>query len=305
MAAEARIRASESGGPALVPRTIDLFGGKAQLLPLRLFELKNLKLENRSRNEAQIRALCGNAYLGDDRLLCRVLGRYKMFVDSRDIGLSSHLLLDGYWEMWLTEALAQVIKPGMLALDIGANLGYFTMVMADLVGPTGAVHAFEPNGRLVERLEQSITVNGFHAQAQVHAQALSDQEGSFRLVVPDGEPKNGYLLPASEGEVGLQTRRLDSYADLLDADVIKIDADTSEWSIWRGMAGVLARHRPITIFLEFAAARYADPAAFLDEILSHDLELKLVDFERGVIPITRSEILASSDGLDIMLVLSR
>jgi len=282
-----------------------LFGGKAQLLPLRLFELKSLKLENRSRNEAEIRALCASAYLGDDRLLCRVLGRYKMFVDSKDIGLTSHLLLDGYWEMWLTEALADVLKPGMTVVDIGANLGYFTMVMADMVGAEGAVHAFEPNPRLVERLEQSIAVNGFYRQARVHAQALGDQEGFFRLVVPEGEPKNGYLLPVPEEEDGLQTRRLDSYEELLDADVIKIDADTSEWSIWRGMTKLLARRRPITIFLEFAAARYADPSAFLGEILSHDLSLKVVDFERGVIPITKEEILASEDGLDIMLVLSR
>ncbi len=273
--------------------------------PLRLFEIKNLKMENRSRNEAEVRALCTNAYLGDDRLLCRVLGRYKMFVDSQDVGLSSHLLLDGYWEMWLTEALAAVVKPGMVAVDIGANLGYFTMLMAELVGPEGAVHAFEPNMRLVERLEQSIAVNGFFRQAQVHAQALGDEAAAFRLVVPAGEPKNGYLLPAGEGDEALQTRRLDSYPELLAADVIKIDADTSEWAIWRGMAGLLAQRRPITIFLEFAAARYADPAMFLDEVLSHDLSLNVVDLERGVIPITREEVLASTDGLDIMLVLSR
>lgn len=282
-----------------------MFGGKAQSAPLRLFELKHLKLENRSRNEAQIRALCASVYLGEDRLLCRTLGRYKMFVDSADVGLSPHLLLDGYWEMWLTEVIADVVKPGMAAIDIGANLGYFTMMMAELVGPEGQVHAFEPNTRLVERLEQSIAVNGFYRQAKVHAQALSDQEGLFRLVVPEGEPKNGYLMPVADGEEGLRTRRLDSYAELLDADVIKIDADTSEWAIWRGMSGILQRRRPITIFLEFAAARYANPSAFLDEILSHGFALKVVDLEQGILPVTRDEILANGDGLDIMLVLSR
>ncbi len=73
-----------------------------------------------------MRALCESAYLGDETALCRVLGRYKMFVDTSDNSLSPHLMLDGYWEMWLTEALARAIRPGMTVVDVGANLGYFT-----------------------------------------------------------------------------------------------------------------------------------------------------------------------------------
>ncbi|WP_204307571.1 hypothetical protein, partial [Enterobacter hormaechei] len=71
---------------------------------------------NRTENEAAIRSLCTNAYLGDGRALVRVLGRYKMFVDTRDVDIGAHLLLDGFWEMWVTELLPQLIRPGAVCI---------------------------------------------------------------------------------------------------------------------------------------------------------------------------------------------
>lgn len=278
-----------------------------------LFPLHHLGTRSRQRNEAIIRQLCANAYLGDGRSLCRVLGRYKMIVDPTDVGLSSHLLLDGYWEMWLTELLAERIRPGMTVVDVGANLGYFTLLMADLVGPTGRVHAFEPNTDLARRMRQSLSINGFHNTATVHEQALADTEGDVLLIVPFGEPKNGHLLPADH-PAGIdsatetrpvQTRRLDSYHEVLNADLIKIDADTSELAIWQGMEGILRSRRPQTIVLEFARIRYEDPGAFVDRILADGFTLAEITLDRGVRPTTREAILAAPSTEDVMLLLVR
>lgn len=278
---------------------------------LRLFELKNLQRPLRAHNEAIVRGLCANAYLGEDTALCRVLGRYKMFVDTRDRGLSSHLLLEGYWEMWLTEALAETVRSGMTVIDVGANLGYFSLLMAELVGPQGRVHAFEPNAALAEKLRQSADVNGYWETIVIHAQALSDAERDNVLLVPDGEPKNAYLVgrtldaEASPAAQVVRTRRLDSYPELADADVIKIDADTSEQAIWRGMSGILERGRPMTIFLEFAAARYEDPAGFLAEIAVHGFDLKYVSIDDGIVAADMATILALPSREDVMLMLTR
>lgn len=280
---------------------------------IRLFHLDHLRTQSRQRNEAVIRDLCANAYLGDSRALCRVLGRYKMIVDTSDVGLSSHLLLDGYWEMWLTELLAELVRPGMKIVDVGANLGYFTLLMADLIGETGHVYAFEPNTDLARRMTQSLAINGFAGIATVHEQALADVETDVLLVVPTDEPKNGHLLPADhpisadqaiESRL-IRTRRLDSYAELLDADLIKIDADTSELAIWRGMAGILASRRALTIVLEFARMRYADPGAFIDQILTDGFTLAEITLEAGVRPTTREAILAAPETEDVMLLLVR
>lgn len=273
-----------------------------------LFELKDLNTRARHGNEAAIRAACSSAYLGNDTAVSRVLGRYKMFVDTSDIGLSTHLMLDGFWEMWLTELIAGTVKRGMTVIDIGANLGYFTLLMADLVGPAGRVHAFEPNPNLTARLRKSLAVNGFH-DAIVHETALSDQEGAeVALLVPGGEPKNGYLVgPEAVGDnvVHMRTRRLDGYSELASADVIKLDADTSEEAIWRGMSGILANGRPMTIFLEFNPGRYGDPTGFLEAIAAAGFTIRLLDLKRGLQTVTGAEILQGSQVEDRMLALAR
>jgi FkbM family methyltransferase len=274
-----------------------------------LFDLRNLTRAPRDENQAMIRGLCANAYLGEGSSLCRVLGRYKMFLDTSDIGLSSHLMLDGYWEMWLTEALAETVKPGMVAVDIGANLGYFTLLMADLVGPTGAVHAFEPNPSIASRLRKSADVNGFYHTVTVHGDPLGSQDGAkVILTVPDGEPKNAHITwdANAAGAISLTIRRFDSHPALLDADIIKIDAEAAELDIWHGMTGLLEqRRKPLTIFLEFASARYEDPGAFLDEITAAGFSLAEVDLRKGVQPRTREEILNAPPTIDQMLKLYR
>ena len=186
------------------------------------FDLGELRTYPRARNEAAVRSLCQNAYLGDQTALCRVLGRYKAFVDTADTGLSSHLLLDGYWEMWVTEALLGFVREGMVAVDVGANLGYFTLLLADLCGSSGRVHAFEPNPALLDRLRRTLAVNGYGPRTRVHGVPLSDEDGrAVELVVPGGEPKNGHIVAAGLSDAGssvaLRTRRLDSVAGLAGA----------------------------------------------------------------------------------------
>ncbi|CAN5280247.1 FkbM family methyltransferase [soil metagenome] len=270
------------------------------------YDIWRLLTPPRHLNEAAIRALCKNAYLGDGTAVCRVLGRYRLFVDTQDVGLSTFLLLDGYWEMWVTEAMMHLVRPGMTVIDAGANLGYFTMLMADLVGTDGRVLAIEPNPDLVSRLRRSVSVNGYAARTAVHDCGLGDRQGNAGLIVPAGEPKNGYLAATGiAGGVNVPLRRLDEIEGALDADFIKIDVEGSEEAVWRGMTGIIARGRPLTIVLEFTPGRYADPARFLDEILAAGFGLRIIDHRAGVVPISRAEVLAGPPADDQMLVLIR
>jgi FkbM family methyltransferase len=286
-------------------------GRKARPQAPRL-ELRCLEVALRAEVEAAIRALCASAYLGDDTALCRVLGRYKMLVDTRDDDVSAHLLLDGYWELWVTQVLAGLVKPGMTCVDVGAHLGYFSLMMADLAGPTGRVHAFEPNAGLRGRLERSVAINGFAGTVQAHPWPLSDRDGqAVRLVVPPGRPGGGHIQPA-DAAAGprslagvLHTRRLDGFAEIPRADVVKIDAEASEAAIWRGMDGLIAQGRPMCVLLEFAAVRYADPGAFLDALTGAGFSLELADPRAGLRSATRAEVLAAPAAGDQMLVLRR
>ena len=87
--------------------------------------------------EALCRARAQPVYLGGNEALCRILGRYKLYVDTRDKGLCAHLLLDGYWEMGLTMHIARHVRAGMTAIDVGANFGYYTVLLGALVGEDG------------------------------------------------------------------------------------------------------------------------------------------------------------------------
>lgn len=242
-------------------------------------DLWQLRVPPRHLNEAAVRALCRNAYLGGDMAVCRMLGGYRMFVDTSDSGLSTFLLLDGYWEMWTTEAMLRFVRPGMTAIDIGANLGYFTLVMADLVGPAGRVVAFEPNPSMAERARRSTHVNGFAPLTQIHEVALSDEPGDTVMFVPPTEPKNAHFSQPSgrEGEIRVRVQRADAFDALRDADFIKIDTEGAEELVWRGMAGLLHRNRPLTVFMEFTPARYGDAAGFLDAILADRFALHRID----------------------------
>lgn len=272
-----------------------------------IFDIWALRAGDRWRHEAVIRGLCQSAYLGDRIALCRVLGRYKMYVDTTDIGIASHLMLDGYWEMWNTEAVVGLVRPGMTVLDVGAHCGYFSVLMGDLVGPQGRVFAFEPNPPIAELLRRTVAINGHERRTSVHEVALGERQGMASLAVPEHEPKNAHIVPGMmlDGTVRVPLVRADQISGTLKADFIKIDAEGAEQMIWRGLAGILAQQRPLTILLEFTSARYPDAAGFLDEILAHGFSLSEVDLERGIEPRTREDVLTSSPIDDQMLLLSR
>jgi FkbM family methyltransferase len=272
-----------------------------------LFEISRLRTHPRSENEAIIRSLCRNAFLGNATSLCSVLGRYRMFVDSEDIGLSVHLLMDGYWEMWTTEAMARFVKPGMMVADIGANLGYFAVLLGELVGPAGWVHAFEPNPAIATLLRRSVNINVGQPRTTVHEVALWDHDGEAVLRVPHLEPKNATLTNPHESpeNVPVQVRRLDSYPELHNLDFIKIDVEGAEEATWRGMHALLGSGRPLTILLEFQAIRYQDPGAFIDLMLSSGFSLSLVTQDKRLVALDKESLLALAGHQDQMLLLRR
>lgn len=275
-----------------------------------LFDLGCLLTDDRGQNQDYIRRLCAAVPLGDGTVLCRSLGRYKILVDALDYGLAPHLMLDGYWEMWVTEVIAREVHEGMIVADIGANIGYFSTLMAELVGPRGKVHAFEPNPRLADLLKRTLEVNGFGSWVSLHQVALAEVDGAnIAFVVPDHEPKNGHLQPwtdpATEGVLSLETVRLDSRAEWRDIQLAKIDVEGAEEMIWAGATGLLESRSLRTVILEFTPGRYADPRAFLERIVHYGFSLSNIEFRGGAKSCTMDEILQAPAHEDRMLLLKR
>jgi len=256
--------------------------------------------------EAAIRARCNAVPLTADLLLCRVLGRYKFHVDPLDEGFAPHLLLDGYWEYWMTDQVCRTTGPGMVAIDAGANAGYYSVLMADLVGPQGHVHAIEPGARSLNLLRRNLSVNGFTPNSTVHALAIGSARSTAVLRSTLAEPKNAYVVPAGlpappgfQEEV-IETMPLDELVET--ADIIKIDVEGAEEQAWAGMQRLLDRSPRVRILLEFNAFRCLDPAGLLRDIAGR-FPLRFLDFDAQVKPADPKVLLDSRE--DTMLLLTR
>lgn len=276
---------------------------------LPLFNVRALLPSDRERNQDIIRARCQAVSVAPAQTLARVLGCYKMYVDPQDFGLSPHLMLDGYWEMPTTEALVQCVRPGMIAADIGANVGYFTLLMADLVGPSGRVLAFEPNPAMAERIRRSAYLNGLTERVEIFPVALHDANCPVSFLMPSDEPKNAYISPYEgvelTGGVILDAERLDSRLEWHGIELLKIDAEGSEERIWSGASGLRHADRLHTIILEFQSGRYADPRAFIENICSWGFGLEWISPDAGIEAIAIEAVLARKADEDMMLVFRR
>ena len=99
-------------------------------------------------------------YVGEHLALTRIQNRFLMYADTRDFGLSPHLLVDGIWEPGMTRLLERCIRPGMRVVDIGASFGYFTLLAASRIYPgEGLVYAIEPHPRNFEILQKNVGMN--------------------------------------------------------------------------------------------------------------------------------------------------
>ena len=248
-------------------------------------------------------------YLGDQMVLCRVLGKYLMYADSQETGITPHLAMDGYWESWITLALARTVRPGWHCLDVGANHGYYTLVMADGAGPEGRVTPVEPTPKLAELLRQTLDINGF-PYVDVLQKAASDADGeTLQLVIPAHRSLNAHLVEEagpSEEAVAVQSVTIDAVTqDWPKVDLIKIDVEGAEESVWRGMEETISRNRDVIVVLELNIDRYDDPRGFLGAIESAGFALRYIDIDAEIKDVTVDRLLKEQIGDDWMLYLAR
>jgi FkbM family methyltransferase len=192
-------------------------------------------LEESARRGAQAINLANGA------LMCRVLTKYLMFVDPDDLGVTPRLCLDGFWESWVTAALARVLRPGAFCVDVGANHGYYTMLLADAAGPHGRVLALEPNPALAELLALTLEVNGFDRRTP-GGPAGGDRRRRAHGAAGHPEAAAGPAPPsaaapsAADAVIEVDAASIDDLtASWPRVDLIKIDAEGAEPAIWRGM----------------------------------------------------------------------
>jgi len=246
--------------------------------------------------------------MGDNTILLRTSHGerrgYKLYVDTRDISLTPHLVTDGVWEPAVTRILEAYIKPGMRIVEVGANVGFHTLHLADLAGPAGRVMCFEANPRLAQLLASSVEVNGFRDRVTIRGVAAADREGqaefkifgkhlgSSSFVVADGTAED-YHDTITRVPVTLTTLDKEC-ADWPSIDFLKIDAEGAEPMVLAGALDILSRSKRITMLLEFGPAFFPSPAgaeAFLDGFVAEGFIVQRVTRDGELAFATREELL--------------
>ena len=180
-----------------------------------------------------------------------------IFLARPGVQVDWHVFFFGTYEPGVRRIFRKVLPLGGVALDIGANVGWHTLLMASLVGARGRVLAVEANPFLRQRLYDHLSLNRF-MQVDVMPYAVADTEGMMEFYAPalnDPDSGNGHVVRGGNGEpsgtIRVEARRLDAIiaaAGVGRVDLIKIDVEGFEWPVFRGGEETIAKFRPHIIF---------------------------------------------------------
>ncbi len=193
-------------------------------------------------------------------LVAREIHGHTMFLSLQDLGLSKELILKGTREEEETKIIQGELKEGLTVIDIGANLGYYALIEASIVGKRGKVYAIEPSPINFEILNKNINVNGYSDIVETHCIAISNKKGSLKFYMTDGfnrctlDPYASKQRPSMFSKtIDVETTTLDDFLkDKPPIDFIRMDIEGYETKAIEGMTKTLSQTRkPLKLFIEF------------------------------------------------------
>ena len=173
---------------------------------------------------------------------------------NRDIG--GTVLTNGDYEPATTAAILRTLRFGGSFVDLGANIGFFTLLAARAVGAAGRVYAFEPAPRTLAVLRRNLAINGLLPRVTVEECAISDFEGTTRfLVMPASQGSSVAAAGDTSGQpVEVRVTTLDKYfatAGWPPVELLKMDIEGQELKAFRGMRELIRRNAGITVVFEY------------------------------------------------------
>jgi FkbM family methyltransferase len=226
---------------------------------------------------------------------------YVLVLDSDDPGISSQLLSRGAREPEQKFIIESTLKPGMVAFDLGANLGYYTIMMARLVGDSGRVHAVEPFPDNFRLLGENIRRNRL-GNVQIENVAIAPEDGEQQLMIAERSNWHSLHVPRLNpdipwhakyartitGSMPVRTRSLQTYlADKEPIDLLRMDLEGYEVAILRSVASLpRAQTSKLRILFETHPEFYDpvrnDMRSVLEQLCSrHAFRIEYLDYHYG------------------------
>jgi FkbM family methyltransferase len=177
-----------------------------------------------------------------------------LYLPDDDSIIRPYLEREGVWAPEITRLVRARVRRGMTFVDVGAHVGYFTVLAAKLVGPSGAVFAFEPHPRNFKLLSANTRRNGLE-NVKCFPFAVSDSEGDAELFEAESNTGDHRLYRSDDGyrrALRVRTVRLDSVSEIrTPVGFVKIDVQGQEPAVMRGMEGLLRSSPDAIVALEF------------------------------------------------------
>ena len=210
---------------------------------------------------------------------------HKMWLDDKD---TLELATREVYEPVETEIFLKQIRPGSVVLDIGANIGYYTLIAARQVGPRGRVFAFEPDPTNFQLLKKNVEQNGYHNAVLVN-KAVSRKTGKLKLFRSATNRGDHRIYDSKDGRpsITIEALALDDFFKKIDKPVqfIKMDIQGSEALALEGMRGLIRKNRSLKLVAEFEPrclkACGSDPGKFLKNLGQLGFTVKEISEKEG------------------------
>lgn len=189
--------------------------------------------------------------------------KFQIFINpSKNACVDEIIATQGNWEPKITERLATFVKPNMVFLDIGSNIGYYSLFVSSLLKNTGEVYAFEPITSLFNQINESIKLNGF-TNIKALQTALGNEKAEKEIYLRDENMGGSSLIDYKDLNIVRVSSIEKIMVDKLDSvlpkntkvDLIKIDVEGYELEALQGAKKILEAQHPV-IFMEFSPVFY-------------------------------------------------
>lgn len=212
-----------------------------------------------------------------------------LLANIHDDGIGTVLFLKGVYAAGKVAEIRDAVREGDTVIDIGANIGYITVLFANIVGSKGKVYAFEPDPRNFELLQQTIKQNNY-TQVIAEQKAGSDKKGKCSFYQTQSWAANTLTPLSNLPSIEVEVVALDDYLSAeRDISFVKIDTDGSEPLAIQGMQQLIRRSPNIRVLAEYQPGnlkRYlTNPLDFI--LFAEKCGLKLsaiLDTEKGRLP---------------------
>ena len=194
-------------------------------------------------------------------------------------------ILTGEIEPSQTDLMKKIVKPSMNVFDLGANFGWFTLVLSKLVGSSGQVYSFEADPYLVNILEENVKLNNF-SNISIQPIAVSNKTGTSKFSLNEFYDTRSQLdsISHSKNTIDVKITSLDDFClkeNLKKVDLIKMDIEGSELKTLEGMRKIILDNPHLKIITEFNQTAMlsvgSSPECMIDFLLEAGFIIEEID----------------------------